>query len=362
VPLDVEVTTEEGVETYRILIDADNQDFAFRLPSEPRMVIFDKGDWILKTLDFPKTAEELAYQIRNGDYISRVHAAQALGGKGSSPEAVPALLEALQAPGHFGLGREAALSLGKIGTEEAREALLQGILVENARVRMSCAEALGEFRKDERAANALLRLLRTDPAYGVREKAVESLVAMESKHAASACREALKQESDRSIVRNAGLNGLVELGDTDALDLIRNYASAGNDRNHRQTAITAYAKLARELEGERARERAADFLEDMLDDWYLGTRRTVISALGTLGEESAVASLRRAQNNDPLERLRRQARRTADRLEAGKDTDDGIQTMETQIRDLENKIEAMEKAMEELKGKTAEKPVERNAP
>jgi HEAT repeat protein len=287
--------------------------------------------------------------------MARVRSAKALGKKGTSTETVPALRGALLAGGHYGLRREAALSLGEINTEESREVLFEGTKLDDARVRVACAEALGEFKHDETAAGELWHLLQSDIAYGVREAAVASLVKMKSKKAGAACREALKQESDRSIVRNAGLNGLVEVEDTDALPLVKGYASPGNDRNHRHPAMTAYAKLAKMLENDRDREKAARFLEDMLEDWYLRTRSTAISALGALGEKSAVAGLRRVENHDPLESLRTQARRTADRLESGEDPDSGIQAVETQVKDLENKIEAMEKELEELHRKVPEK-------
>jgi len=357
-PVDVEVTCDEKTSVFRILVDRAEQEFYFDLPSEPRMVIFDKGDWILKELDFPRPTGELVYQLEHGDYISRVRAAVALGKADDRPVAVAALREAVLADGHYGLRRESALALGKLGTTEARDALIEGAKVEDARTRMAVAEALGSFRKDAAAEAVLLPFLREDPGYGVREQAVAALVAMDSPRAGAACREALKQESDMGIVRNAGLNGLVKLDDTEALPLIRKYAGPGNDRSYRHTAITAYASLAKELPREGDRRKAADFLAGMLDDWYLRTRREVIAALGNLGESAAVPALRQQAARDPIEALRTQARKTADTLESGPPASTDAKGVEAEVRDLQESIQGLQQQVEEMRRKLPEKEQE----
>jgi len=347
-PVDIEITTDEGARTHRVLIDSAEQDFYFKT-KKPSMVIFDKGDWIIKTLQFPKTTEELLFQLEHGDYIARVRAAEWLAKKASVASVVPALQDVVLADGHYGLRREAALSLGKIGNDEARAALFQGLEVGDARVRLACAEALGQFRRDEKVAKRLRELVQNDPAYGVRARAVASVVELRSKIAADVCYEAMKQESDRSDVRNAGIDGLVKLKKTDALNRIGRFAMPGNSRDHRHTAITAYARLAKELDDEKARESAVEFLAEMLDDWYLRTRQTAASALGILGESEAIAHLRRVESGDPLDEVRARARSAIRQIEKGTQSDASTSEMDARIRDLEDEIDKLGEELDKVR-------------
>src|SRR5205085_199152 len=46
-PIDIEIVTEAGRKTNRVMVDKQNQDFYFPLDSRPLMVVFDKGDRLL---------------------------------------------------------------------------------------------------------------------------------------------------------------------------------------------------------------------------------------------------------------------------------------------------------------------------
>jgi aminopeptidase N len=340
--MDVEITCEENTETYRIIADKPSQEFNFGLPSQPLMVIVDKGDWVLKTLEFDKPSEELLYQLRHGDTMSRVRAARALAKSRHDDRVDVALGDVLANGGFWGLRREAALALGEVRSDEAQRVLLEGLSAEDARVRLAVVEALGDFDKSKGLDATLIDVFRNDFGYRVRAAAVTSLVKMESKQANKICLEALKIESNRELIRNAGLSGLVDLKATDDIDKVKALAKPGNRRTYRHEAITSYAKLAKKLDSERQREEAADFLSGMLDDWYLRTRRTVISALGVLGEKRAVDNLRDVARNDPIESLRARASKTANAIEAK-------QKVVAETKDLQDEIEALSARLESLK-------------
>ncbi len=360
VPLDVEFTWDGGTRTQRILIDSAAQDFYFSLPAEPRMVIFDKGDWVLKELDFPKRASELVYQIDHGDYMARVRAAVALGSKGSDASTVPTLRRVLMADGHYGLRREAALSLGRAGGDDARDALIGGLGVDDPYVRLACAQALGNFYRDERAAAALARSVTGDAAYGVRAEAVTSIVKIRAENASRICLDALKQESDRSIVRDAALQGLADLGDPSVLGRIRPYCTPGNRRDHRHPAIAAYATLAGDIEKESDRRRAAEFLYPFLDDWYLRTREAVIDALATIGDPSSVTRLQQVASSDPLAEVRGRARKAVDRVRIRAAETGRTEALGADIEDLKRRLSTLEMRVEDVrKASAARSPEDR---
>jgi HEAT repeat protein len=252
----------------------------------------------------------------------------------------------------WGLRREAALSLGKIDNDASLAALVEGTSVSEARVRLACAEALGGFYRNPKAAAQLEKLVGNDRAYGVRSAAIASLVKIRGDRASRVCVDALKQESDQAIVRNAALNGLADLNDTAALDRIKSYCTSGNPRIYRHTAIGAYAKLAKQLEKDSDRRRAAEFLYPSLDDWHLRTREATIDALAAIGEPSSAESLRRVATNDRLAAVRERAKKAADRVsaETAKATARGNAS---EIEDLKRRLESVEKELEAAKKKLA---------
>lgn len=357
VPVDVEIVWDGGRETQRIMVEETSSIYYFRLPNEPKMVVFDKGDWVLKTIDFPKQTHESIYELANGDFMTRVRAAEALSAKGADTRTVPALRSTLLGDAYWGLRREAALSLGKIGNDAARAALLEGIAAAEARVRLASAEALGGFQRDEKAAAPLERLVGSDPAYGVRAAAIASLVKIRAEHAARVCLDALKQESDQDIVRNAALNGLADLNDTAALDRVKPYCTSGNRRAYRNTAIASYAKIAKQLDEQSDRRRAAEFLYPFLEDWHLRTRGAAIDALAAIGAPASVEPLRRVASTDRVAEVREKARKAADRLtaDAAKPT---AQTNAADIEDLKRRLQSLERELEAAKKQLAPAPPE----
>lgn len=352
VPVDVEIVWEGGRETHRVMVEEASATYYFAVPNEPKMVVFDKGDWILKTLDFPKLTGELITELQNGDFMTRVRAAEALSAKGADARTVPALRATLLGDSFWGLRREAALSLGKIDDDAALAALLDGTSVGDAHVRLASTEALGSYYGDEQAAARLEKLSASDPAYGVRAAAIASLVKLRGDRASRVCLDALKQESDQGIVRNAALNGLADLNDTAALDRVKPYCTSGNPRVYRHTAITAYGKIAKQLDEEPARRRAADFLYPSLNDWNLRTREATIEALATISAPSSVEPLRRVGSTDPVAEVRERALKAADRITA--DTAKAtVRGNAADIEDLKRRLESVERELEAAKKKLA---------
>src|SRR6185437_4481379 len=77
--------------TFRVQVDAAEQNFYFPLPRRPFSVRFDQGGWIIKTLDFERPSDLLRYQLAHDeDVLGRIEAAEALG-KLADPQSITAL-------------------------------------------------------------------------------------------------------------------------------------------------------------------------------------------------------------------------------------------------------------------------------
>ena len=353
VPLDIDVTWEGGQKTYRVTVEQAHEDFYFHVPKEPLMVLFDKDDWILKTLDFPKKTSESLYELQHASYMARIRAAEALASKGSDAGVVPALKGVVTADGYFGLRRECALALGKIGNDDALAALKEGLAAKDGRVRLACAEALGNFYHNETAGALLEKTANSDFAYGVRAEAVTSLGKIKTSNAARACTAALAQESDRAIVRNAAINALVELSETGAMDKIRKYTTTGNARECRNVAIAGYAKLAKELDKDSDRRRASDVVAGSLNDWYLRTREAAIDGLATIGDPSALTALQRVASTDPVEEVRTRAESAIDRINAATRMEKAKTDNAASLEELKRRVDTLERDAERARREAA---------
>jgi aminopeptidase N len=78
-PVEIELATARGARTEHIEITQRMQRFTFQLDGKPLMIRFDKGEKILKKLDFPRSRAMLAYQMKHSaDLIGRREAAAAV--------------------------------------------------------------------------------------------------------------------------------------------------------------------------------------------------------------------------------------------------------------------------------------------
>jgi aminopeptidase N len=78
-PVEIEIATAGRERTERIEIRQRRQFFTFQLDGQPLMIRFDKGERILKKLDFPQPVAMLSYQLgHSSDAVGRIEAAEAL--------------------------------------------------------------------------------------------------------------------------------------------------------------------------------------------------------------------------------------------------------------------------------------------
>ena len=145
--------------TYPIEVSQASQSFTFPSDGAPQMVLFDKGDKILKTVDFKKHPAELIFQLKNADTVpDRADAAVALGEVKDNSNVVAALGEAAQNDPFWGVRAEALRALGKIGGSNAEQAIFSAANDEKPWVRDVAIRTTGEFQRRFLAA---LRSLRT---------------------------------------------------------------------------------------------------------------------------------------------------------------------------------------------------------
>ncbi|MCH7761495.1 HEAT repeat domain-containing protein [candidate division TA06 bacterium] len=349
--LEVEFTTSKGKTTHRIHIQEKEQVFYFPLSEKPRMVRFDKGNWILKTLDFPRPKDFLLYQLKkDDDPMGRIEAAQALAKMGN-PEIVERLKEALLTEKFWGVQGEIAQALGTIHSQASLQALLKGLKVKHPKARRRVVRALGEFRRDEEAAKALLPILKKDPSYFVEGEAALSLGKNRSRKAFQALKDGLKKESWNETIRIQVFAGLGELKDERAIGIAKEWSTYGNPPLARLGGISCLGRLGDHFP--QRKNEILDHLIPLLHDPDFRPRLAAVGALGVLKDEKAIPHLEQVIGRELDGRMKRRAREVIQKIREGKDKGDEVKKLREdfdklreenrQLRDRLDRIEAKKK-------------------
>lgn len=326
-PVEIEITTIEAGEiieterrqSYRVEVTNAEQEFYFPCEAKPRMVLFDKGHRIFKLMDFPKSAQELSYQLAKAeDVMDRVRAARELSAfKGD--ETISALSAALTGEDFYGVRMAAAISLGEIGGDTARTVLTQRYKAEtDSRVRRACVWALGNF-KDEAATDLLREVARKDESYFATVVAIRALLANGRDKAFDAAKSALGKTSWQEVIAASVFHGLSHAKDKRGVDLAFEYSKYGKPVPIRVAAIGCLGTLGKELQKEDKADKIVDHLIELTKDKNIRARASAIRALGKTGNKRALPTLREAEQRECLDQLKAAAMDAIKSLEeAGK--------------------------------------------
>ncbi|HVB57434.1 MAG TPA: M1 family aminopeptidase [Candidatus Acidoferrales bacterium] len=294
VPIQVEIATPSGRKSYPIEVSEASQSFTFPADAAPSMVLFDKGDAILKTVEFKRSPVELIYQLKNAETVpDRADAAVALGGIKDNSEVVAALTDAAQYDSFWGIRAEALRALGKIGGPNAEQSILgaAGNGNEKPWVRDIAVQQLGKFKEDVSLAPKLAAIAANDKAYRVRAAALRSIAEIKAPNAYDTLVAAVKLESPDNVLRNAAVDGLGALGDDKAVSLLLDWSSPGKDLRTRQAAMLAVAHL------DRKNKDITKALISYLHEPYFDVNFWVLFAIGERGDPDAIAPLQDLLNS-----------------------------------------------------------------
>jgi len=315
-PVEIEIVTVEPgevIETerranYRVVVEKAEQDFYFPCESKPRMVLFDKGHRIFKVMRFEKSAQELIFQLeRAEEAMDRARAARELSVfKGQ--EAVNALREVLLGDDFYGVRMSAAISLGEIGDESSRTAVIEAYrLSKDSSVRRACLWALGNF-KDEEAIDILGEALGKDESYYVAIAAARALANIGGDKSYDILRASIPRTSWQEVIAAAIFHGFAQAKEKRAVDLAITHSKYGERAPIRVAAIGCLGALGKELNKEKkddhAVDRLVDHLIELLKDKAVRARLGAVKALGKIGNKRALPALRETQRRECLDMMK----------------------------------------------------------
>ncbi len=200
-PVDIGVTTAAGKKIERLQI-GNRQREVFRIASDsrPRMVRFDEGNHLLMEFEFPKSTDELAYQLEHDDAMGRMWAASQLKGKGAEA----ALQNSARLDPFWAVRREAVQAVNANA----------GFLSECAKdprpeVRAAAIRRLASFKD----CSFLAERFRAESSYVVQAEALRAIGNCGDRGQLSLLREAASMSSPRDGLRRAAESAMVALGE-----------------------------------------------------------------------------------------------------------------------------------------------------
>ncbi|MBI4583980.1 MAG: DUF3458 domain-containing protein [Planctomycetes bacterium] len=350
-PVDIEITTPSGRTLHRVEISKKEEQFTFPSADRPRLVAFDKHDWILKEIVFPRSREELIYQLENDDALmGRFRAATELGKLGSDAKAREALLRRLRDEPFWGVRAEIASALKNFKEPSVTAALAEAFKSEKkARVRQEILRSLKELPGAETAALAR-SALEKDLSYFTASEALSALATLEGAKAMPDLLAALERESHNDVIRSTAMASLAELAEKEklseaekknALDKLIALSDRKLPVSTRAAAIRALGRMG------KGAEAVFQVLSQAIDDPFISLRLAVFDALGSLGDPRGIAALqaRRGKEghrpfHDPIDSIDEAIRRIEGR--------DDKKVLHDELRRLREGQERLEKRFDEL--------------
>jgi aminopeptidase N len=292
-PVDVAITTASGEKIHRLWIDKRENEFSLSVDSKPLIVNFDRGNYLIKQVNFNRSDDELAYQlIHDKDTLGRVRAAIELKSR-KSATAIKALTEAALRDSFWGTRVEAVKSLSEYKTDASRSALVEAVKDMNSKIRREAIKGIAAFN-DSKLADLYIRIINSDPSYFAIAESAKALGQTRDPRAFDVLSDALKLESWQGTIRAGALAGLAALKDPRSLEIGLKYAAPRNPANLRSSAFEVIAAAGKD------NDRALEALVSALKERSLQIRFAAIQALGELGSARAIPALESAAKSDEL--------------------------------------------------------------
>ncbi|TSA24721.1 hypothetical protein D4R75_00850 [bacterium] len=295
-PVDIEITTPMGSTTHRVEILKKDSTYVLPSPSNPQLVVFDKGGWLIKELNFKKSFEEWKFQaVSAKSLVDRYLAVQALAKMQKEGDVVSVFIDRMLNDPFWGVRREAASRASQmVGRSDSLRLLLKPALMTAAKdvrpeVRNVATGALRWYRGDD--VVAALNAALNDSSYQVFGSALYGLAKADSAHALPVVKRYLNSSSHQNVVANYALNALGTLDTaqavTAALEMIQNVKSAPS----RFTSLSTLRRYG------RGRADAMAAVKEVLSGQGDSIKGFAAMVLGDIGDASVLPALEAVAND-----------------------------------------------------------------
>ncbi len=340
-------------ERFPIEIQYKEERFCFKLKSRPKFLRLDPDyECPCKKVNLELSRNVLHEQLKvDPDPIGRIQAAKALQTKPSS-EDIKILGRQLLKEGFWGVAERIAETLGKIGGNQSRDALLKATKLENPKTRRAVVQALGKFPNDSRVVNVLKKIAEGDSSYRVEASAFRALGRVRDLDSRQFLEDSFDRPTHNDMLPMAIFMALGDLELEDSWDTLVKGADYGAPKNSRSAAMKALAKLGARFP--HRKEEAIECLTRLAQETR-GQPATnfrgklgAIHALTELDDLKAIPTLRWIAENETDGRLRRRAEEAVSSLFSSVKKPVAIQEIRSELEDLTSENKSLRQRIERI--------------
>ena len=212
-PVKIGVTTAERSEVHEAWIGDEDEVIEIRTESRPLLVRFDKDNVLLKELNYPRSRDELIFQLKKDDVIGRMEAASGLVCFGREKATQDALKDAAENDPFWAVRESAVQALGRIGDPAFVSFLKEKCADVHPRVRTAALSALGAFRLAS-LSPFFKNHFQQERSYLAQAEALKALGKTGDRSAETLLKIAEKKPSFRNIIRDAAREALKSMSES----------------------------------------------------------------------------------------------------------------------------------------------------
>jgi aminopeptidase N len=311
-PVDIEITAGTQQVVHRVEIAGRDTVYTLPAPEQPRLVIFDRGNWILKELRFEKPEEEWLTQVKDArNPVDRLRAVKHLGLMSRSEKFIPVLVDRLLHDPFWAVRRESVNMLGLIADEKdsswtaAKAGLIAAAQDRHAAVR-TAAVALLTDTANTTTREALVSALK-DSSYTVVAQALRSLSKADPHGCLGILGAHLGMPSHQEVIATAALDALAGADSLLGIAAAKECLQYGTPQQLRFTALWILRRFI------RSGTLPDSTIYPLTQDKNTNLRTTAVRILGEIGTARTVPVLE-AVTADEKNPSAETARKSIDRI------------------------------------------------
>ncbi len=292
--INLEIKIVKGKDEKMVKIDLGK---STELYEEGEYVCVDPKFKVLKVVNDMQDEERLIKESKDSDIMCKINAINGLI-RFTDSKSISTLKELLN-DNFWGVKYEAAIALGKIGNEEALNALIS-TNVEPSKARRGVVKALGEFKFNKKAAEYLTSIISNEKSYYVKADAIVSLGKIGLPEYKEEIRKHFGEKSHIEVISTSVLEALANYGDEDSFSFVVERGVKNENELIRAAAAKNLGKF---------KERALDILSALIKDKSGLVRGSSVTALGDIGNSALPLLKQVIDNEDEDGRIRANALR-----------------------------------------------------